>query len=92
MDQSGREVRGDKVWQPRGAAEREGGAGFPVKLQEKPELIYVLQVDMGLIAMVTGHVPQHLPSSPPPLPSHSHHSSKRDDTGFSRPLQLPSVN
>lgn len=37
---------------------------------------------MGLIAMVTGHVPHHLPSPPPPLPSHSHHSSKGDDTGF----------
>lgn len=58
---------------------------------KKNELIYLLQVDMGLIAMVTGHVPQHLPSSPPPLPSHSYHSSKGDDTGFFCPLQLLSV-
>lgn len=69
----------------------EGEMNFHVKPQEKLELIYLLQVDMGLIAMVTGHVPQHLPSSPPPLPSHSHHSSKGDDTGFFCPLQLLSV-
>lgn len=31
---------------------------------------------MGLIAMVTGHVPQHLPFPPPLLPSHSHQSSE----------------
>lgn len=74
-----------------GNRERDGEMNFHVKLQEKLELIYVLQVDMGLIAMVTGHVPQHLPSSPPPLPSHNHHSYKRDDTGFFCPLQLLSV-
>ena len=42
---------------------------FMSNCTKKLELIYVLQVDMGLIAMVTGHVPHHLPSPPPAVPS-----------------------
>lgn len=39
---------------------------FMANHKKKLELIYVLQVDMRLIAMVTGHVPHHLPSARPP--------------------------
>lgn len=39
----------------------------------KLTLIYVLQVDAGLVAMVTDHLHSPLLSSPP-----SHHSSDRD--------------
>lgn len=88
INQRGWEVQNDKVWQLRGAAGSETvEMNFPVKPQEKLELIYFLQVDMGLIAMVTGHVLQHPQSSCPPLPSYSHHSSK-GDIGIIVQLQL----
>ena len=62
--------------------EREGEE-FPCQTVGK-KLIYVLQVDMGLIAMVT--VPHHPPSPPPPPPPPPLH------TGFSSLSLLLSEN
>lgn len=52
---------------------------FSCRNERNKKIIYVLQVDLRLIAMVTGHVPRHLPSRL--SPSFFPRLPQEDDTG-----------
>lgn len=91
VSQSGWKVGDDKVEKLRSHRVRSREC-VHAQPWEEIELIYVLQVDMGLIAMVTGHVPHHLPWAQAPSclsssrSSYSHPSSEED--GRASPLTV----